>query len=122
MKTTNTQANVSENSAFASNLPKMEASTTLDYSIFNVSTSMTSDISSIQSEDPRLYLHLRQGISLIPDPDWRLTTLKKINDLLGDVDFKSFEGHVLTIDAWALISDWQRLYRGNLTHNLIGGV
>jgi len=28
----------------------------------------------------------------------------------------------LTLDAWALISDWQRKYRGNLTHNVIGGV
>jgi len=122
MKTTNTQANVTDSAVFANNLPQMEASTTLDYSIFNVSTAMTGDITSIQNADPRLYLHLRQGIALIPDPEWRIATLKTINTLMGEVDFKTFEGHVLTLDAWALISDWQRNYRGSLTHNLIGGV
>ena len=122
MKTTNTQANVTESAVFANNLPQMEASTTLDYSIFNISTAMTGDITSIQSADPRLYLHLRQGIALSPDPEWRIATLKIINDLMDKTDFKSFEGHLITLDGWALISDWQRNYRGSLTHNVIGGV
>lgn len=122
MKPSNMQANVSENRVYSvAGLPELEVSNTLDFRIYELQRAQSMIVLDIRERDPRLYLNTLQQINTIPNPQWRRETTELLDELLGEHDFKSVEGHIACITVSGRVTDWQAKYRpGMISYNLVG--
>lgn len=71
-------------------------------------------------KDPRPYAILSTAIHTIPDPDWRVTSLEKLDVLYDRVPYYSEKGVLISTAGWGLITDWIQKTRGTISHNLVG--
>lgn len=111
---------------YPSDLPDMEVSSSVEYTIQRAIFAVLSSISNLQDKDLRPYLLTKLLINTIPDKDWRLETMRKFNDLCreyGFDDMRAYEVIAVCCDVVGLVTDWCIKFRsGNVRNVGLGGV
>lgn len=111
---------------FPSDLPDMEVSSSVEYTIQRAIFAVLSSISNLQDKDLRPYLLTKLLINTVPDKNWRLETMRKINDLCQKCavdDMRSYEATAACCDVVGIVTDWCIKFRsGNIRNIGLGGV